>query len=263
MNQSTDIACWATVANAKASPKIKGLLDPLLGEFLGGHDGAVQEGVRTVKAITAQLEEIRQRDARMVGSSIALLETAANFVDTASETGPLRRKQKYIYLLRRLSGQEPHIRPQTLFSALLSSRAEEDLMALNPFLSQETLKLLLSLVPIVLLRSNRMAMINRCLAAAAKLSGLLRETLRLTPEERSARRAVVFPTLSQACDALAGQLATQRHYMQSVPSVAPAAKKAWHFDPRFLVFEFAWSILLREKQVGNLLLKKTKACNPS
>jgi hypothetical protein len=49
-------------------------------------------------------------------------------------------------------------------------------------------------------------------------------------------------------DKLAEELANRRHYIS-----VDAAKGVMHFDPRFLVFEFTYNMLLRESQVGEVL----------
>jgi hypothetical protein len=55
-------------------------------------------------------------------------------------------------------------------------------------------------------------------------------------------------------DKLAEELANRRHYI-----TVDAPKGVMHFDPRFLVFEFTYNMLLRESQVGEVLPEYRKS----
>lgn len=80
---------------------------------------------------------------------------------------------------------------------------------------------------------------------------------------RAALRTTARPNLLQAGEALARALVTERNYI-GAPGAGPpgalsqaagatalpgTARGAMGFDPRFLVFEFVWNLLLRPKQV--------------
>ena len=65
----------------------------------------------------------------------------------------------------------------------------------------------------------------------------------------AALRATARPQLLQAGEALAGALATRRTYFTFGAGGGGGGGLALEFDPRFLVFEFVWNLLLRPKQV--------------
>eukprot|EP00808_Paulinella_micropora_P015456 g71669.t1 len=252
-----DVAAWAKTANSVAAPKVLGLLDPAIHAFLYGDDQAVAEGRRVLDTLEKQLEQTRDADAAMVKASLALMTDAANYVlltppAASDEKGKKKTKtdaaedqeytEKLKFLLKRHSGQEPLIWTQYLFSALLSTSAHADLLRLNPYISADRLDQLLALAAVVVLRANRIGLINRCLAGALKLQKLLDRSAKLPAEQRKKQAAVVFPALVQASEGLAGSVATKRHFVD-------IEGKSLGYDPRFLVFEFTWNILLRKKQV--------------
>lgn len=75
-----------------------------------------------------------------------------------------------------------------------------------------------------------------------KLLNLLDKILSLSSAERQAKRATLLPTLIQAGEDLAEHVACGRYFVNTVG-------KDLTFDPRFLIFEFTWNIILRQKQV--------------
>lgn len=55
--------------------------------------------------------------------------------------------------------------------------------------------------------------------------------------------AIALVAAIQKADFLAEQLREQRHYVSKTPD------GKLQYDPRFLVFEFTWNLILRKKQV--------------
>lgn len=122
----------------------------------------------------------------------------------------------------------------------------------------------LSLVCAVMLCVNRRAQVCRCLHLAVEVMHLLKhfsakaraaaqmDTRRDAAEGASGGSSELSKLLSRACpalqlkaEALAEALTSERHY------VRPRGEEEGgvSFDPRFLVFEFAYNILLRKSQV--------------
>ena len=103
------------------------------------------------------------------------------------------------------------------------------------------MELLFSLVTSAMLHTNRVGQVNRCLNDA-------RNTLRLLAKLSGPTNAEdvdkVRVGIQQACVALATSLSTRRHFMQA------GETNGLEYDPRYLVFEFCWNIVLRQKQIG-------------
>ena len=79
---------------------------------------------------------------------------AANFVgldEGDSET----RANKLKFSLRRAAQLEPTVTAEYLFGALLSSKSQEDVRALNPYLSESDAGKVLEAVAVTVLRANR------------------------------------------------------------------------------------------------------------
>ena len=165
-----DVADWANEANARKAAEVVGLLREQVRELCADHGGDadrtgraeadVREGLRNVEELLVRLRHQRADDATMVQESIPLLYRAANFVNVGKAGGggmvaspgrrrsvaPLsaadesERQEKVRFLLRRACGQEPTLDVTFLFSALLSTRAEEDLLRINPYLPRGTVR---------------------------------------------------------------------------------------------------------------------------
>ena len=119
-------------------------------------------------------------------------------------------------------------------------------MALNPYLDKASLELCFRLVSIAMLRANRVGHANRCIGTCVSLIQLVDKALKTKAgTERSLAGATLVPKLTQASETLAGGLISARHFIDG----GEAGGGELTFDPRFLLFEFVWNILLRNKQV--------------
>jgi len=94
-----------------------------------------------------------------------------------------------------------------------------------------------------LLRANRVGHINRAAEGVKELIALLQKAIRPPPVDadhehvHAMKLAAVALTLQKA-DSLAGQLATKRVYIAD----------DFSYDPRFLIFEYTWNLVLRGRQ---------------
>ena len=110
---------------------------------------------------------------------------------------------------------------------------------MNPFLSVESANKLLASCS-TLLRLNRVAHARRALAALARLRSLLDKAVTAPSDDAVTK-------VSQAAKALTAQLVSERHY--AVLDGANQEGKIAILDPRFSVFEYAFDLLLRSRQV--------------
>lgn len=88
-----------------------------------------------------------------------------------------------------------------------------------------------------------MGQVNRVLYECRKLRKLLYEPVDTTGKADHALRLV------QQAEALAVQLTAQRCY------ITTDSEGELVFDPRYLVFEFTWNIMLFKKQVSVVVLR--------
>jgi hypothetical protein len=175
-----------------------------------------------------------------------------------------------------------------LTALLLSSQPEQDVLQLNPHLPHESIPTMLQSLSVLLLLTNRVGLLDRVLFEIDDLHAALRGMERKIQSTRVHRPLVLARSLSggtqlrgidepetEKVDAslqalselnelaqqlavqsttLADSLLTARHYMTRTAAVAADADANAHavsftFDPRFLVFEYIFNILLREMQV--------------
>lgn len=241
-----DVKAHADSANESAVVKIVNLSDADILSYFQGDPQAkiVLQGARAIVSdLTSQLYNLRDSDAEMVQNSIPLVEKVANFVALDNETSNVMRLSKIRFLLNRTAGLNATAWVEFLFGILISSQGEADLLRLNPYLSEESLESIKSLITIGMLRANRLGHINRCIGLVIGLENLLDKVLKVPLQDREVQGATLAPKLIQLAEELAKNLTMARHYMKDLPN------GAFSFDPRYLVFEFVWNIQLRKKQV--------------
>ena len=170
-----DVAAYAEAANQVPIAKIVRLSDTDIAQYFEG-DKAAEETLREaqlgIRQLMSRLQAIKDSDAAMVQDTIPMLERAANWVQR-EDSNVASKNSKTRFLLSRIAGQNAFIWVEFLFGSLLSSKGEEDMLKLNPYLSADTLDSVLSLVIASMLRANRLGHINRCIGTAIGLDGLL------------------------------------------------------------------------------------------
>ena len=139
------------------------------------------------------------------------------------------------------SEREPSVWFELLVASILSSTSEHDIRMLNPFLSRIAYTTVTSLTVVAMLTSIRISQTHRALTHLTKLVLLLRQVKGTNQPKAKTRLSQEIILLSST---IANDLTSERHYM----SFDPNAGKI-RFDPRFLVFEFTYSIMLRKSQV--------------
>lgn len=180
-----DVTAYATYANTAKVVKVLNLSDRDINDYF---DSAAEDAVRTaaessltqalagVRQLIAKLYQIRDTDASMVQDTIPMLECAANWVPSSEKdkkTSAAASAAKTRFLLNRIAGQNAFVWVEFLFGMLLSSKGEEDLLKLNPYLSAETVTAIMHLVTMSMLRANRLGHTNRCIGTAISLESLL------------------------------------------------------------------------------------------
>jgi hypothetical protein len=144
----------------------------------------------------------------------------------------------------------PLIGLEYLTGLLISSQSGTDLLRLNPFLNMSTgvEQRIIDTLTIFCLRVNRVGHINRCLAMAEELILMLKGLVSLhgkSGREGQNERRIFYMALMYKTSDLAKALALRR---QIVGGRALFGGQ-YDYDPRFLVFEYLFNILIRGQQV--------------
>lgn len=160
-----------------------------------------------------------------------------------------------IFLLFCEGGQETEIWIDYFIASLLSSKSLYDIQKLNPFISSTVFSSLHDIAVFALLLANQIGHVNRCIDEAQSLLKLFIPTgINAISEEKIRLKA----GLIQKGESLAGMLIAGRYYMDEKNEISEnsslaipglPSKTTVAYDPRFLVFEFTWNILLRRGQV--------------
>jgi hypothetical protein len=164
--------------------------------------------------------------------------------DTPFATQGADSETKFLlFRLGQCSEREPSAWFELLVASLLSTTAEHDARNLNPFLSRQAYRTVTSLTIVAMLTSIRIGQTHRALTNLTKLVLLLRTVQSSNPPALQQRLCQEISLLSQT---IATDVTNERHYMTMSSAVDPTTIR---FDPRFLVFEFTYSIMLRKSQV--------------
>jgi thiol-disulfide isomerase/thioredoxin len=241
-----DVEAYAEVANSTLLSKINGLSDHIIADYFDGSAEAVtvlQSALANVKMLNKRLSDIRDTDSKVVRYIIPLLYEAINQIDITSETNTTVLSEKTKFILSRYAYRKSTIWIEFFFGALLSTNGKEDILKLNPYISERTLDILFNLVSIIMLRANRLSHVNRCIGIVVGLESLLKKVLDLPADNLASSGPTLIPKVIQAGEDLSKNVVMGRYYVSSNESGLHV------FDPRFLVFEFVWSIQLRKKQV--------------
>ena len=234
-------------------PKLKCLSTEVLQTVFSGSDddsarrSAAQTCVEKVNELLRKLQQLRAQDTEAVRGISLLSNTVVNYIDLTAG-GFEGRLERSKFVLRRAASQAAEVWPEFLFASILSSKGEQDLQRLNPYVPASHVETVIQLVMLGMLRANRKGHLSRCIGATVILLKLLREAVDKCPAQTS------FPKLMQAGDDVANMIAAGRHFT----SLAHGGDglldaTAVLLDPRFLIFEFTWNILLRKKQVDIVL----------
>lgn len=211
---------------------------------------AQQENKRQVHALDtsqtasliSELQDAVRADAATVAAAISACVDLANWVDTSQEASfpSSELKQRLGFLLFQYGGSEVTVWFEFLCTSHMAREGDATLMRLNPFLSGDTLRDLRNLCAGIMLRCNRMAQALRAIEAAHALAEEL-EAAHISagpPADLGSRSREIL----LKADAVCKELTTQRWYVR-------VGGGAYAYDPRFLVFEFTHSLVLRESQV--------------
>ncbi|OWZ23137.1 hypothetical protein PHMEG_0002034 [Phytophthora megakarya] len=235
-----DIAINAQAVNGSKDAFITGVTPMNLS--LHNEQNSSSLAVEHLQTLIHLCENMRTRDREMVDEGIAMLEELLNEIrsDIHGNAEELIAADRFV--MQRHVGIYPRVTFDFLTSLLASDSLEVDLKARNPFAVNVTADLVEKIM-LVLFLCSRIVHINRTVEAARVLVKLL--SGQTAPQNRDDQSSRVKMT-RQASRDLADMLLSKRYYLHDH---AEANSLRWRFDPRFLVFEYVFDILLRGRQV--------------
>ena len=242
-----DCKIYAKQENTVPVPKMCTLLDSDIDEYINNPAGSGSKAaVAQIELLVQKLQNLKRNDTDFVGENIQKTVELANSV--GSET--TKRAHK-IYLAARSSGTETSINFPFLIASLMSTSAESDLRRLNPFTSVEQAKRVFDLTVSVLLHAIRIGQTSRSIAIARNLLAMLKK-LRVTSKKEALEETSIRQGITLEASMLAQNLTARRFFISKHQE-----SKSVVYDPRFLVAEFIYNLMLRQSQV-ELVLKFMK-----
>ena len=241
-----DVSGYAASCRKEKIPKLKFLSADLIEAFTAdtSHSG-IKDVIDSLEELVAHLHQLQRQDGIHVESTIRAVHAAANCIPlcqrtsaalvNASETSVLTSKARLA--LSRLAGHSALLSMETLTGMVISSTACEDITCLNPH--AQSVPELLNAMTAMLLRTSRICLANRVVSHARALQA----SLRRLPHSKHLQTA---QELNHASNTIALALTSRRHFLH-VRSGAAGTEVT--FDPRFLLFEYIFDIMLRRRQV--------------
>ncbi|KAJ8548740.1 hypothetical protein ON010_g10931 [Phytophthora cinnamomi] len=236
-----DIAINAQAVNGSKDAFITGATPMNLSSST--EQNSIAPVVESLRMLILLCEKMRTSDRKMVEEGIAMLEVLLNEIrgDIHGDAEKVVAADRFV--MQRHVGLYPRVTFDFLTSLVASDCFEADLKARNPFVVNVTADLLEKIL-LVLFLCSRIVHINRTIQAARALVMHLSELAHSQSEDDKSSR---IKMTRQASRDLAGMLLSKRYYLHG--PTEGGGSSGWRFDPRFLVFEYVFDILLRGRQV--------------
>ena len=212
--------------------------------ILAGDASALSEASTRLDELIRRLEAQREADMSYVLEALPLVVKVVNAVPIDA-LAPDEERRRRLFVLRQMAGLECKMSLELLFCSVISSKSAEDLKTLNPFMPNADH--VLNLVVASILHASRVGQVNRSLIEAKELQAELK-TLQARLSQRGgednddAKMRETVSRLAHKADTLANILNTKRYYMRK-------EEQGRVYDPRFLLFEFTWNLVLRKAQI--------------
>ena len=235
----SDVAKYAYSANNETTPTLIGFT-PADIESLHSNKATLKNAVEQLSSLIKTLHGLMEFDRMSLKNLMGRALAIATSDERSDKPGSVPEECDFLrFRLGQVAECEPTVWFELLVGSILSSRAEEDIRSLNPYLSSSAYKTVNSLTVVAMLASIRIGQSHRALAGLSHLVKLLRQ---VKPSNSPDTQKRLCQEISLQSSKIATDLTTERHFM----TVSPTAVT---FDPRFLVFEFTYGLMLRKSQV--------------
>ena len=248
-----DIRYYATKDRSSKTPIFHFLSPENIQEY--GEDPShisVDKAISKLENLIHTLDKLQESDSELTSSLLNQLCEEVNQVEINDD----KRTEKVIFLLFRLSNIKITVDPKLLLKLILSSEAAKDLSRLNPFINPSNISKILQSTSIILFYSNRISHSNRAIALAKSLVDMLKQlqktfSQRLSNSLRSSVTIVnqalnITERIKHTTADLCSLLVCRRHY---VDQISADNNEIYEYDPRFLIFEYLFDLMLRDRQV--------------
>jgi hypothetical protein len=194
-----------------------------------------------IKGLNQAMEFDRKSLFNLMNRALAIA-TSDERSDTPNSTGPDGEISFLKFRLGQVSEREPAAWFELLVASILSTTSDHDIRSLNPYMSGVAYKTVTSLTVVAMLTSIRISQTHRALTSLSKLILLLKRVK--SSNDRLVQQRICSEIKLQASK-VALDITNERHFMKMNPSNPNFIE----FDPRYLVFEFTYSLMLRKSQV--------------
>jgi len=239
----TDVYKYAEKTNSELTPTLIGFTPAEIQSF-HSNPTALSKATAQLSKLSKSLNHAMEFDRKslwnLMNRSLAIA-TSDERSDTPSAGGSKGETNFMKFRLGQVSEREPAAWFELLVASILSTTAEHDIRSLNPYMSGVAYKTVTSLTVVAMLTSIRISQTHRALTSLSKLILLLRKVNACNHEEE--RRKIAQEIMLQSSK-VALDIANERHYMKMATN-----PNFIEFDPRYLVFEFTYSLMLRKSQV--------------
>lgn len=240
-----DAKTFAETENEGSVPKLCGFFDVQVESYMASPDGpGLGKAIEHVEKLFKMLHLLKVKDSTFVNSNICETLRIAN---STGDKHSLRARSTF--LAARDSGHEPEIWFDYLVASLMSTKAEASLQKLNPFLSPSSVRHVLNLTVSVMMHVIRIGQTQSCIATTRRLLNLLKALRSMNAEQAEANPAIRHGIVLEAGQ-LAQNLACKRHFIKRE---GEKEDPTLNYDPRFLVSEFTYNLMLRQSQVCYLV----------
>ena len=257
---------WRQYVKAAAKRQLARLVclpGPTLDLLAGSHVASeAPRALERLSELRRALVEIAMLDETYVRSAVeAALAYANGDLTSRSDDGDGRdgdasySRELLAHRLCVAGGREPKMWLELLIQLFTSSTPEETLKQLNPWLSDADAAKVVDLTGTLLLKCNRVSQARRCVTLVDDLCAMVLSRAKAaniprsrSPEQAEAISRSARTEMSVRADALAAALAAQRKYVLGSAG-GTTQSDVQTCDPRFLVFEFVSTFLLRGAQV--------------
>lgn len=270
---TTDVYKYAEKANTEMVPTLIGFT-PAEIDSLHQSPGALSKGTAQLSKLSKALNQAMEFDRKslwnLMNRALAIA-TSDERSDTPSAGGPNGEINFLRFRLGQVGEREPAAWFELLVASILSTTAEHDIRSLNPHMSSVAYKTVTSLTVVAMLTSIRIGQTHRaltrcvlaemprcrfptsrypfvltrlnscCCCSLSKLILLLR---RVKGSNQTDEQSRICQEIKLQASKVASDVANERHFMK-----LSADSNFIEFDPRYLVFEFTYSLMLRKSQV--------------
>jgi len=256
-----DCAYYAVSSNESKTPQMLGLTEAEVRALIAENDQNgefCQAIIQKMYVLLSDLTLLKFKDEAAVRQGVSLMYSIANDV-SFKNLNAVESRARLSFTLGQQAGVETPLDIEFLSALLLSSNADRHFEQLNPFVTPALAKFY-SISANMMANVVRLGQVQRAMLLARELLGLI-EKVGAQPsssvpgvvaasdnggelQSTGNDSTVLCNEIMLTADSLASELTTQRHFVTKA-----ADGVSVNYDPRYLVFEYAYNLQLRKSQI--------------